>query len=185
MEMNKQKVVTFPITVIQTIIGWGAILICVGLVVLFMLEWQHNPKLDELWVVIQLHQYLDPPLTLVGPYLNTRWPPIAAAGGGPSISFLPLVVALAVWVAKLILNQGFIRARKAVAKLVPAAKEKTTRRYAGLGMDETEIEGADTEEAREELLKRYREIEGKLKAAKRKTCSFLAIDVVIRVDAFT
>ncbi|MGE5325949.1 MAG: protein kinase domain-containing protein [Deltaproteobacteria bacterium] len=176
--MNKQNLATFPITAVQTAVGWATIVFCVGMALLFGLQWVHNPKLDSLWVIIQLHNHGDPLLSSIAPYLNTKWPPTPSEGAsGPSISFLPLAVALGVWVVKLVLNLGLVRARKAVAKLVPAPKEKTARRLAGLGMDETEIEGADTEEAREELLKRYREIEGKLKAAKRKTCSFLAVDV--------
>ncbi len=139
------------------------------MVALFGLQWAHNEKLDAVWIIVQLHNYGDPLLTSVAPYLNTKWPPT-------SINFLPLAVALGVWLMKLAVNVGLSRARKAVAKLVPAPKEKVARSV-GLAIDETEIEGADTEEAREELLKRYREIEGKLKAAKRKTCSFLAVDV--------
>src|SRR5512143_683413 len=132
--MNKQKLATFPITAIQSAVGWGAIVICAGLVLLFGLQWTHNPKLDQVWVIVRVHNYLDPILTGIAPYLNTVWPPKAAEGaGGPSVSFLPLAVALGVWVAKLILNQGFVQARKTVAKLVPLPKEKAARRVPGLG----------------------------------------------------
>jgi class 3 adenylate cyclase len=168
-EINKQSVAIFPISLIQTVLGWATIAFCVGMVVLFGLQFPHSEKLDTVWLIVQLHNYLDPLLTTVAPYLNTKWPPT-------SINFLPLAVALGVWLSKLAVNVGLTRARQTVAKWVPAPRQKVAQR-AGLSMDETEIEGADTEEAREELLKRYREIEGKLKAAKRKQCSFLAVDV--------
>jgi class 3 adenylate cyclase len=168
-EMNKQSVATFPITLIQTVLGWATIAICVGLVLLFGLQFPHSQKLDTVWLVVNLHNYADPFLERIGPYLNTKWPPVG-------VSFLPLAVALGIWMVKLVLNVGLTRLRRAVAKLVPLPKEAVARRT-GLTLDETEIEGADTEEAREALLKRYRDIEGKLKASKRKMCSFLAVDV--------
>jgi class 3 adenylate cyclase len=169
-EINKQSLATLPITFIQTILGWATIAVCVGLVLLFGLQFPHSQKLDTVWVIAQLRNYGDPLLSTAAPYLNTKWPPTT------SVSFLPLAVALGIWIVKLILNVGLTKIRRAVAKLVPLPKEQAARRT-GLSLDETEIEGAETEEAREELLKRYRDIEGKLKAAKRKQCSFLAIDV--------
>ncbi len=171
MEINKQTIATFPITLTQTLLGWATIAFCVGMVALFGLQFPHSEKLDTVWLIVHLHQYSDPLLSTAAPYLNTKWP-------STSVSFLPLAVALGVWLSKLVVNIGLVRLRKVVAKLVPAPKEKVTRRLAGLGIDETEVEGADTEEAREELLKRYREIEDKLKAAKKKQCSFLSVDVV-------
>jgi class 3 adenylate cyclase len=169
-EVNKRSIATFPIALVQTLVGWAAIAVCVGLVILFGLQFPHSPKLDTLWLVTHLHQYGDPLLGEIAPYLNSKWPL-------NSISFVPLAVALGVWAVKLVLTLGLTRARRGVAKLIPAEKGKGGQASRGL-MDETEIAGADTAEAREQLLKRYREIEGKLKAAKRKRCSFLSIDIV-------
>jgi class 3 adenylate cyclase len=169
-EVNKRSLATLPITILQTAIGWSAIAFCVGMVVLFGLQFPHSPKLDGLWLVTQLRYYGDPLLTDIAPYLNSHWPL-------NTLSFVPLAVALGAWVAKLGVNLGLNKIRKGVISLIPAAKGKGGRAVAGL-MDETEIGGADTAEAREQLLKRYREIEGKLKSAKRKRCSFLSIDIV-------
>ena len=118
MEMNKQSLATFPITAVQTVLGWATIAFCVGLVMLFGLQFPHSEKLDTVWLIVHLHNYLDPLLTTVAPYLNTKWPPT-------SINFLPLAVALGVWLTKLMVNVGLTRLRRAVAKLVPAPKEKT------------------------------------------------------------
>jgi class 3 adenylate cyclase len=169
-QFNKRSLATLPIAIVQTAIGWATIAICVGLVILFALQFPHSAKLDTVWLVTHLHLYGDPLLGEIAPYLNSKWP----LNG---LSFVPLAVALGAWVVKLILNLGFMRVRRLVAKLIPVEKGKGARTVGGL-MEETEIAGAETAEAREHLLKRYREIEGKLKAAKRKRCSFLSIDVV-------
>jgi class 3 adenylate cyclase len=169
-QVDKRSLATFPITILQTLIGWAAIIFCAGLVILFFLQFNHSPKLDTLWVVTQLHLYGDPLLTDIAPYFNSKWPL-------SSLSFVPLAVALIGFGVKLGANAALTRARKGIAGLIPAEKGKAVRAAAGLG-EETEIGGADTAEARDQLLKRYREIEGKLRAAKRKRCSFLSIDIV-------
>ncbi len=170
MQVNKRSLATFPIAIVQTLIGWAAIVFCAGLVILFALQFHHSPKLDSLWLVTQLHLYGDPLLTDIAPYLNSKWPL-------DSISFVPLVVALGGFAVKLGASAVLTRARKGVASLIPAEKGKGVRASVGL-VEETETGGAETAEAREQLLKRYREIEGKLKAAKKKRCSFLSLDIV-------
>jgi class 3 adenylate cyclase len=169
-KFNKRSLAILPIAIIQTAVGWATIAICVGLFILFGLQFPHSSKLDTVWLVTHLRFYGDPILGEIAPYLNSKWPL-------NSVSFVPLAVALGVWVAKLVLNLGFTQVRRGVAKLVPVEKGKGARATGSL-MEETEIAGADTAEAREQLLKRYREIEGKLKSAKRKRCSFLSIDIV-------
>lgn len=170
MEVNKRSVATFPIAFLQRVVSWATIALCVGLVILFGLQFPHSPKLDTVGLVTRLRFYGDPILGDIAPYLNSRWPL-------NSVSFVPLAVALGVWVANLVLNSGLTRVRRGVARLIPVEKGKGVQAVGGL-MDEPDIGAADTAEAREQLLKRYREIEGKLKAAKRKRCSFLSIDIV-------
>jgi class 3 adenylate cyclase len=169
-QVNKRSLAVLPIAILQTLLGWAAIVFCAGLVILFFLQFHHSPKLDTLWVVTQLHFYGDRLLTDIAPYLNSKWPL-------DSISFVPLAVALGGWAVKLGASMVLTRTRKGIAKLIPAEKGQGARAFAGL-VEESEIGGADTAEAREQLLKRYREIEGRLKAAKRKRCSFLSVDIV-------
>jgi len=153
------------------VVGLSLIAASIGLIFLFGLQFPHSGKLDTAWVIVQLHVYGDPFLSQIAPYLNSHWP---AAG---SISFIPLVGALAAWAVKLTLNLGFQRARRLVARMVPL-KGKEAAPIAGLMGEEEVLLAADTEQARDQLLKRYREIEGMLKAAKHKQCTFLSIDVV-------
>jgi class 3 adenylate cyclase len=169
-EVNRRSLAIFPIVLTQKVVGLSLIAASVGLIILFGLQFPHSPKMDALWVIERLHLYGDPLLSQLAPYLNSHWPQ-------QTISFVPLIVALAVWAVKLTLNLGFQRARRAVAKMMPL-KGKQAAPITGLLGEEEAVLGADTEQARDQLLKRYREIEGMLKAAKRKQCTFLSIDVV-------
>ena len=171
MEINRRSLAVFPIILVQKVFGLTLIAASIGLILLFGLQFPHAGKLDTVWVIVQLHLYGDPVLGQIAPYLNARWP---APG---SISFIPLVGALAAWVVKLTFNLGFQRVRGLVTRLVPL-KGKAAAPISGLLGEEEAVLAADTEQARDQLLKRYREIEGMLKAAKHKQCTFLSIDVV-------
>jgi class 3 adenylate cyclase len=144
----------------------------VAFVILFGLQFPHSPKLDSLWLVIQIRKWGNPVVAEPASWFGLAWP----AG---SISFLPLPIALVTWGVKLTVDGLFLRGTRWLGKLAPVS-------YAGIsgsglaglpGFDNVEV-SADSEEARENLLKRYREIEKALKAAKRKECTFLSIDVV-------
>jgi len=141
-----------------------------GLLVLFGLQFAHAPKLDT-WVgVVALHRYGDPLLTEIGSWLGIIWPAPPLAW-----SFLPLVIALAVWGLKVGGDAGFNWLQGAVGKGVGAKK--------GEEKEDTlvsQLTGRplDSKRSREELLKRYRELESALKSSKRKRCAFLSIDVV-------
>lgn len=168
MEINKRSLAVFPIALIQNVIGVMLIAICIGLVLLFGLQFPHSGKLDAIWLVVHLHLNGDPFLGEVGTYLNSPWP-------SSSVSFIPLVVALALWAVKLVVDMGFMRVRRLVTRLIRVKKAEA--HLVGLPGEEEELVGAETEQARDQLLKRYREIEGKLKAAKRKRCTFLSVDI--------
>ena len=85
-------------------------------------------------------------------------------------SLLPLGTCAAAWGIKVLFDELF---RQFTRLQKPAQKPKllTTEGLAEVG-------GADSEKARTELLKKYQEIEKALKAAKRKRCTFLSVDVV-------
>lgn len=59
-----------------------------------------------------------------------------------------------------------------------ALVHKTLWARAPLPEAQTAVLAADSEEAREELARKYRQIEQALKEAPRKRCTFLSIDVV-------
>lgn len=171
MALNKQSVVLFPIRLIQFATGVTLIAGGLGFVLLFGLQFPHSPKLDGTWLVGQVHIHQDPILSKIAPWLDVNWP-------SQTTSFLPLVLGIATWGLKVILDLVWQRIRKAIRRFVPAPK-LVVEGHRALGipaMDEPI--GADSEHAREELIKRYQEIETKLKEGKRKQCTFLSVDVV-------
>lgn len=173
MDFNKRSAAVFPIVLLQKVIGWSLVAVCVALVILFGLQFPHSEKLDATSFIFHLRLYGDPFLAEIAPWMNSKWPPAAS-----SFSFIPLVVAMAVWGVRLGVNAVFTRLRKLVTRLVPAGKSKAAPISALTLEAEEETVGADSEHAREQLLKRYREIEDRLKAAKRKRCAFLSVDIV-------
>jgi class 3 adenylate cyclase/tRNA A-37 threonylcarbamoyl transferase component Bud32 len=161
--------VLFPLKALRRMLGWALLLAVGGFLVLFGLQFSHAPKLDTLWVIIQLRQYGDPLLKYLGAFVGAGWP------ATPSYSFLPLVLALATWGLKVGSDAGFQWLLKSVSGVLAGKKAKEA--------EETLIPGlsgmrADSKRSREELLKRYRELESALKSSKRKRCAFLSIDVV-------
>jgi len=161
--------VFLPLKALRRILGWALLLAVGGFLVLFGLQFSHAPKLDTLWVILQLRQYGDPLLKYFGAFVGVGWP------ATPSYSFLPLVLALATWGLKVGSDAGFQWLLKSIGGVLAGKKGKET--------EETLIPGlsgmrADSKRSREELLKRYRELESALKSSKRKRCAFLSIDVV-------
>ena len=170
MAASASTAVLFPLKALRRVLGWALLLAVGGFLVLFGLQFSHAPKLDTLWVVIQLRQYGDPLLKSVGPFVGVAWP------AEPSYSFLPLVLALAAWGLKVGSDAGFLWLLKTADNLLTGKEKKEAEEEAlipGLsGMK------ADSKRSREELLKRYRELESALKSSKRKRCAFLSTDVV-------
>jgi class 3 adenylate cyclase len=87
---------------------------------------------------------------------------------------------LLAWVIKIAADAAFQSSHRLIGRLLPTAQHAAVA--AGglpgtLGFD-SDATSADSEKAREDLLKKYREIENALKSSKRKLCTFLSIDVV-------
>jgi class 3 adenylate cyclase/tRNA A-37 threonylcarbamoyl transferase component Bud32 len=141
-----------------------------GLVVLFGLQFAHAPKLDTWFVIVELHRYGDPLLTEIGSWAGITYP-------APQLSwsFLPLVVALVVWGLKVGADAGFNWLMGAVGKGITGKKGEEK---ADTLVSQLTGRPLDSKRSREELLKRYRELESALKSSKRKRCAFLSIDVV-------
>jgi class 3 adenylate cyclase len=132
--------------------------------ILFGLQFQHPPQLDDVWLVSLIHSTGDPWITRTGSLFGLAWP------SPGSKSLLPLGTCAATWGIKVLLDEVF---RQLNRLLKPAEKPKLITAE-GLA----EVGGADSEKARTKLLKQYQEIEKALKAAKRKRCTFLSVDVV-------
>lgn len=157
-----RRILLFLLSVVRRIIGVGLIGTIVGFLTLFGLQFRHSEKLDRLLPVQWLHRLADPVLAEVLSWLDRPWPT-------PSPSFIPVGLALVAWMTKLAADALFGGGRRLVDRFLPARQV----------MDAGDVEAmrAESEHAREELLKHYREIEKALKTAKRKECTFLSLDV--------
>lgn len=175
MKLTAHSLVRAPVTVVQRIIDLALIAAILGFLILFGLQFPHSAKLDILWLTIHIRKYGDPAILAAGSLFNLTWP-------SRSTSFLPVAVALATWVVKLAVDAVFLRGNRLLTKLLPGPRPVAASNAFGLPSSgifgAVAATAADTEQAREKLLKRYREIEKALKAAKRKRCTFLSIDVV-------
>ncbi len=155
---------------LQRITGWALLAAIGGLLILFGLQFSHAPKLDTLRVVVQIHRWGDPLLAEIGSLVGIVWPQPEV-----SWSFLPLVVALAVWGVKVGVDAGFnwllgVLGRAIEGKGIEDKTDTLVSKLTGRPLD--------SKRSREELLKRYRELESALKSSKRKRCAFLSIDIV-------
>lgn len=167
MAQNPRSILLFILNAIRRIVGLSLSLSAVGFVILFGLQFGHEPKLDATWAVIHLREYGDPVLAKMASLVGISWP-------AASFSYFPVVTAILFWGVSLAFGAAILRAQKKISKAWGGSRDKA---LAG-----AEAEGGrastDTEAAREDLLRRYREIEDQLKAAKRKRCTFLSVDIV-------
>jgi class 3 adenylate cyclase len=163
----------FALSAVHRIVSLSLSLTALGFLALFGLQFGHSPDLDTTWIVVHLHQYGDLALGRIGSWVNLTWPP-PPPPPPPPFSYFPVLAAGAVWAVNLTFGALMLRARRKVLKVLGGPVEAGV----AVGMGEGARVSADTEAAREDLLKRYREIEDALKAAKRKHCTFLSVDIV-------
>ena len=175
MKVTARELALTPLTVIRRVTDIVLTVAILGFLVLFGLQFQHASKLDEVWVILQLRHYGNPLVAGAGAWFKWAWPPPP-----DNWSFLPIGVALLTWGIKIAADAVFNRGYRMLGKLWPVPQPLSASAFGVPGTSgfEAVAATADSEQARDELLKRYREIEKALKAAKRKQCTFLAIDVV-------
>jgi class 3 adenylate cyclase len=141
--------------------------------VLFGLQFPHSSKLDDFRLIGILHRVGDPVTAQIGSWFRIAWP------SHSSKSLLPLGVAFVFWLVKIGVDAILLRSYRLFSRDMPAPELAGAEGGSmPLGQLDSGTISADSEGARTELLKRYREIENALKAAKRKRCAFLSIDVV-------
>jgi len=140
--------------------------------VLFGLQFPHSEKLDKLRLVASLHRFGDPVIAEVGSLFRIAWPPAS------SKSLLPLFVAFVIWLIKIGVDEILLQGHRLAGRLIRAPQLVGAETALPVGEFEQSAISADSERARGELLKRYREIEYALKRAKRKRGTFLSVDVV-------
>ena len=167
MAVSVRSLILTPIRAVQRVVDWALILVILWLLILFGLQFPHKITLDSWRFIIYVHHWGDPVISQVASWIGVKWP---AAG----VSFLALVLAFVTWLIKVGWDALLLWLQRLVSRPKRAVTpESVLPDLAGLGGVP-----ADSEHAREELLKRYRQIEDALKASKRKSCAFLSIDVV-------
>lgn len=161
---------------VHRLVDAALIVAIVAPLVLFALQFQHSDRLDNTRLIQGLYRWGDPVIIRAASWFKLSWPPPRQIHGPepPPKSLLPLGVAFGVWLLKIGVDALLLRGQRLLGG-IPAPGPAGAG--SGLPGDPGAIT-ADSERARAELLKRYREIESALKAAKRKRCAFLSIDVV-------
>ncbi|MBI4167256.1 MAG: hypothetical protein HY508_16140 [Acidobacteria bacterium] len=165
-----QRAMLSGVTAIHRIFSWGMLSVTGFYVVLFTTQFLHSPAWDKTWWVVQVRSLGDPLVVQLFILIKSQWPSFRFGG------YLPLVVAGAVSIVRLGVGAvvipliGGLRKRVAELELHPAAKAPAVR--------DEESKRVDSEQGRDELMKRYREIESALRETERKRCTFLSIDVV-------
>ncbi|HEY1976742.1 MAG TPA: hypothetical protein VGG89_09370 [Candidatus Baltobacteraceae bacterium] len=130
-----------------------AIVLCL---LYFAVSFVHTPRVAEFAGIAQLHRFGDPLMTRAAGALHV---PAAKR-------YVPLVLALVFYLLIVALDRVFALIHRELWARAP------------LPAAQKSVLAADSEEAREELVRKYREIEQALNDAKRKRCTFLSIDVV-------
>lgn len=172
----------FIVRTIQYLLNLFLMAVALGFLARFGLQFTKNPAWESQRAAVRLRRLADPVIAEVGSWLDLPWP---SAGNDPS-RYLPLALFVAIWIVKSSLVASLERVRRQWERQAPvgervvegqrlASRAPGTRPAPGVELDAALVE---SEEAREELVKRYREIEKTLKTAKRKSCAFLSIDVV-------
>jgi class 3 adenylate cyclase len=149
--------------------SWGLLAVAGFYLVLFATQFLHSPAWDKTWWVVQVRSLGEPLVIQLFILIKSQWPTFKWGG------YLPLAMAFAVGIVKvgvgavLVPVLGELRKGVAELELKPQAQEAAVR-----GAENKRV---DSELDRDELLKRYREIESALRKTERKRCTFLSIDV--------
>ncbi len=173
MPATPRSIIQLAIRAIQRPVGWALILVGVCFLILFGLQFHHSPRLDELFLIQQVHRWGDPVVAECASWIEKEWP-------SESLSFFPLLLGLVTWVVKLGVDAVFMGLSRLAGKLLPAPQATSASGvFVGASAfgDFASIP-ADSEKARGDLLERYRQIEDALKSSRRKRCAFLSVDVV-------
>lgn len=121
----------------------------------FAISFVHSPRVSGFAGIAQLHRIVDP--------LATR---VSGALHAPGVTrYVPLILALVSYLLMVVFDRLF-------ALVVRAPRTRAQLRNAPA------VLAADSEKAREDLVRKYREIGQAIKDAKRRRCTFLSIDVI-------
>ena len=167
--INIRPILFAPLNALHGTLQWS-LLASIGVsLALFGLQFPHSPEWDRMWLFVQFREFADPILASLAACTKSQWP------DPTSTSYLPLGLAVAGWLVRRASRAVFLPVLNVLHDPEPA--EKKTRRSAIFVEDDAGNFAIDSEQSRELLLRRYREIDGALRATKRKRCAFLSIDI--------
>ncbi|MGC8486067.1 MAG: hypothetical protein ACP5O6_10640 [Candidatus Baltobacteraceae bacterium] len=175
MSFTPRGILLALIAVLRFALGLAVWVASVVLLGLFALEFVHAPRLEATALVKLAHRLADGDIRIVSRWFGLSWP------SPTRINYAPLGIAIAIWIAKGILDSILQRLDYIVRRTFKASTRSGLGVPRGEGADgalSLRRLDAESEHHRSILLKRYREIEGALKSSSRKPCTFLSIDIV-------
>ena len=152
-------------SVLRLVLSIAGIVFGVGYLGIFGINLLHQESLVETGPLHLVVRLLEPSIRAVA-----NWLPYAGK------SYAALILGIAAWVIKSIVDSMVIQAEMMVRRVWKPAEPRAMRTRAEMAARYTL--SADTERDREILLRRFRDIEKAIKTAARKPCTFLSIDVV-------
>jgi hypothetical protein len=112
--------------VIQKTFAVGFWALIVVFLILFGLQFLHDPLLDNFGLLIQLHKYFNPLIALVGSLFGLHWP-------SSSKSVLPIVACVVVWGIKILVDGILDQVHRVLTKEKPRPRLITDERQTAVG----------------------------------------------------
>lgn len=171
---TQRKFVLFIISTLRFVIGLVLAALTLAFLALFGLQYTHASTIIDAPPILHLQHFMEPILRQLARWSGQHWPTVGA------VSFLPLGAAIAALILRSILDWPFGKLDQFVRVAF-----RPHRLHQSLGREGNSSPNADalklsaeSERSREDLVKRYRQIEQALKSTKQKRCTLLSIDVV-------
>lgn len=174
MTSTQRNFMLFVIRVLRFVVGLFLTLATLAFLAIFGLQYFHDSKILEAPLILRLDRLIDPTLRLFARWSGQRWPI------SEGVSFLPLAASIAALILKSVLDWPLAKLEQFVRTAFrPRRFEQHQSRGGSASSSAASLElSAESERSREELIKRYRQIEQALKSTKQKRCTLLSIDVV-------
>ncbi len=168
--LSYQRTLLFAASAGHRILSWALLAVTGLYVVLFATHFLQGPAWEKTWWVLQVRSLGDPLVVQLFILIKSQWPSFSYGG------YLPLALAVVASVVKVGTGAVIVPVLGQLRKRVSEIEPKPLARAASVRSDDSMR--VDSEQERDVLLKRYREIESALRDQERKRCTFLSIDVV-------
>jgi class 3 adenylate cyclase len=172
--MAGRSLILFSVRALRKLVAFAFWVVVAGFLILFAANFITPPEVASS-LITRLHLYGEPAINLT----QDLFKPSETIA-----KFIPFGLAVVTWGLQALISWGMgsLYARLAVAIPVTHGAPRPATARGKLGRKTADIDlgslPPDSEQAREELLRRYHDIETALKTAKRKFCTFLSVDIV-------